>query len=84
MNIKDQLRDYILNEFGQEHEITTLAHDDDLIRQGLVDSVGVLQIISFVEQTFHKRIGDDAITVENFRSIDAIANLIARQPEMAA
>ena len=27
MNIKDQLRDYILNEFGQEHEITTLAHD---------------------------------------------------------
>lgn len=84
MNIKDQLRDYILTEFGQEHGITSLTHDDDLIRQGLVDSVGVLQIISFVEQTFHQRIGDDAIKVENFRSINTIANLLTRQPERAA
>jgi acyl carrier protein len=84
MDFKNQLRDFILSEFGEEHEITSLAHDEDLIRQGLVDSVGVLQIISFIEQTFHKRIADDAITVENFRSIDAIANLVARQPEMAA
>lgn len=84
MDIKIQLRDFILNEFGEEREIKTLNPEDDLIKQGLVDSVGVLQIINFIEQTLKKRIPDTEISVDNFRSINTMAELIAHKAVVVA
>lgn len=84
MDLKIQLRDFILNEFGEEREIKTLNPEDDLIKQGLVDSVGVLQIINFIEQTLKKRIPDTEISVDNFRSINTMAELITHKAVVVA
>ena len=75
MDIKIQLRDFILNEFGEEREIKTLNPEDDLIKQGLVN---------FIEQTLKKRIPDTEISVDNFRSINTMAELIAHKAVVVA
>ncbi len=79
MEIHKQLKDFVLAEFGEDKELQALGPDDDLIKQGVVDSMGVLQVVNFIEQTYGTRVADEEISVENFRSINAIANLIAQK-----
>ena len=82
MELQNQIKEFILSEFGGELELESLDIDEDLIKRGVVDSMGVLQVINFIEQTYGLRIGDEEITVENFRSINAITNLIAQKGQV--
>jgi acyl carrier protein len=72
--IKDQLASFIVSEFSEGK--SAIGPDDDLIKQGIVDSMGVLQIAAFIEETYGASIGDEEITVEYFKSISAIARLV--------
>jgi acyl carrier protein len=82
MDIKNQLKEFIVAEFGEDKELQALAPDDDLIRQGIVDSMGVLQVVNFIEQTYGAQVADEEITVENFRTINAIANLVSQKTQV--
>ena len=79
MEVLTQLTDFILSELGEERQLESLAPDDDLIKGGIVDSMGVLQVVSFIEQTYDLQVADEEITVENFRTIHAIAKLIGQK-----
>ncbi len=82
MDIKNQLKEFIVAEFGEDKELQALTPDDDLIRQGVVDSMGVLQVVNFIEQTYGTQVADEEITVENFRTINAIANLVSKKAQV--
>lgn len=84
MNLANQLRDFIITEFGADHPGLAVEIDDDLLQRGVIDSMGVLQIVNFIEQNFGVRVGDDEITVENFQTIQAMARLIAGKTGPAA
>ena len=46
---------------------------DQLIESGVVDSLGLLSIVDFIEVTFGVTVSDEDVVAENFASIDAIA-----------
>jgi acyl carrier protein len=52
---------------------------DDLMSVGLIDSLGVEQMIAFVEETFGITFDDDDVVPENLASIDALAAFIDRK-----
>lgn len=84
MEIQTQLTNFILTEIGEEQQIEALNPDDDLIKKGVVDSISVLQIASFTELNYGVQLADEEITVENFRTINAIAKLITQKIEVQA
>jgi len=49
---------------------------DQLIESGVVDSLGLLSIVDFVEMTFNMTVSDEDVVAENFASIDSIAAYI--------
>ena len=49
---------------------------DQLIESGVVDSLGLLSIVDFVEMTFNMTVSDEDVVAENFASIDTIAAYI--------
>lgn len=49
---------------------------DQLIESGVVDSLGLLSIVDFIEMTFNLTVSDEDVVAENFASIDAIAAYI--------
>ncbi len=51
---------------------------DHLIESGVVDSLGLLNIVDFIETTFGLTVSDADVVSENFGSIDAIAAYILR------
>jgi acyl carrier protein len=52
---------------------------DDLIAVGFLDSLGVEQMVAFVEETFGVTFDDEDFVPENLASIDALAALIDRK-----
>jgi acyl carrier protein len=54
-----------------------IKDSDPLLESGVLDSLGVLDLVSFVEQEFSVHVADDELVPENFQTIDRIAAFIA-------
>ena len=74
---QEQLQSYILTEFGHRLEGEGLPPDRDLLSDGVVDSMGVMQLISFMEDTFSVSVEDEEITPDNFRSLQTLTNFLS-------
>lgn len=56
----------------------------NLWEEGYVDSVGVVEVIEFLEQTFSVRIPDDALFSPEFTCVDGMAEFVAHSFEPSA
>jgi acyl carrier protein len=53
-----------------------IPHDLDLLAGEVIDSLGIVQLISFLEEKYGVNVGDDDLDPENFRSVDTIASFV--------
>ena len=53
-----------------------LTQELSLLESGIVDSLGVLDLVGFIEQQFGIEAQDDDLVPENFDSIDALARFV--------
>ena len=56
-----------------------LGNDDSLLESGIIDSLGVLDLVAFIEEEFKIRVEDDDLTPENFQSIDRMMAFVDRK-----
>ena len=73
MDIQEQVRKFLGEELQAPQE--ALANDYPLITNHVIDSLGLLQIVSFLESEFSVEVQDEEIVPENFDTIAAIAKL---------
>ena len=78
MTIAIKLADYIKNNFALVDE-ETIGIDDPLIEEGIIDSLGIVQLLDYISQEFGVEIDADELLPENFSSIRAIETLIDRK-----
>lgn len=75
--IKGEIRQFIIN---TSYISTTEINDNTLIfEQGIMDSMGFMSLISFIEETYIMSIKDDELLETNFESIDAITDYILQK-----
>lgn len=56
------------------------VYDETLIfEQGIMDSMGFISIIGFLEEKFSVTPSDEELTEENFESVNAISNFVERK-----
>ncbi len=72
MDIRDELRAFIRESFFAEG----YADEDSFLGTGIIDSLGVLQLVSFVEGRFGLKVGDAELVPENFDSVARLAAFI--------
>lgn len=60
------------------------ADDADLLRGGLIDSLGVMEIVAFLEETFDIEVDDQDIVPDNFCSVAEITRYVAEKKGVAA
>lgn len=75
--IKDNIIDYLKNNSFMERE-TALNDSDSLTQNGIIDSIGLLELIDYICETYSIEIPEDMLTPENFDSLQGITNLITR------
>ena len=76
--ISTQLTEFITATFPLART-RRLAPHDHLLESGIVDSLGVLNLVGFVERQFAITVGDDDLVPENFQSIDHLTAFVQRK-----
>ena len=76
MDVAKEIEDYIAAElvFGDSKD--SLSRDDDLLAQGIIDSMGVVKLVGFLEERFSIQVSDMDIVPEYFRDINSLASLV--------
>lgn len=77
---KSKITHFILERFPGSRK-RQLSDDTALLETGIVDSIGVLEIVAFVEQSFAVTVSDDDLLPENFGSIACIARFVEAKIE---
>jgi acyl carrier protein len=82
MDMESTLKEFIRENFLARKGQTGISNEDMLLDSGLVDSVGIFELISFMERTFGIQVDDTEIVPENFESISRLAAFVrGKQPK---
>lgn len=79
MQIAREVRQFIAKDLARNVE--GVKDDDSLLESGVVDSFGVLSLVSLIEERYGIAVSEDDMMPENFDSISAIAEFITRRQE---
>ena len=75
--IQGQLKSVIPKQFPLARK-RNLGIDDRLLGEGIIDSLGVLDIVGYLETEFRISIADDDLTPENFETIGRLTAFVER------
>lgn len=79
MNIQEMLKNYLLMEIAADLEKESLAPDEDLLEQGIIDSMGIMHLIAFMEENFGIVVDDREIVPENFQTLQSMEQFIGHK-----
>ena len=80
--MKEELQSYITNELlSGEHNV---GFDEDLLLQGLVDSVALMRLVEHIEGKFGIKVPPQEFTIDNFGTIIALNKYLTAKIENAA
>jgi acyl carrier protein len=70
---------FIVHELLLADDQTRVTPDQSLLQGGVLDSLSVLRLISFIEEQFGVTIEDEEVVPENFETINNIQAMLARK-----
>ena len=79
MDYKATIKPFILSNFLFTDDDAAVADDTSLIRGGIVDSTGILELIEFIESAYDIRIAPEEMVPANFDTIDSIGLFLGRK-----
>ena len=79
METRDKVRNYIIENFlfGDAEPLT--SDSLSLLDEGIIDSVGVMELVAFLEQDFCLSVADEELIPDNLDSVDNLVAFIARK-----
>jgi D-alanine--poly(phosphoribitol) ligase subunit 2 len=70
------LKEQIRSLFVQQMSVDVPSHETDLLEAGLLDSMGLVDLLMHIEKAFGITIGLEDLDVEDFRSVNSIAAVV--------
>ncbi len=74
--IRNKLREFITDNFLIGSDIEKIDDNDSFMEKEIVDSTGILELTSFVEEDFEITIEDEEMTPDNLDSIEKLSGFI--------
>lgn len=71
-----KIKEFIITEVRPDLHLQQLDDDQPLLDAAIVDSLGILKILAFLDETFGIDLSSDEIKLENFKSVRSICQLI--------
>lgn len=76
MSTQDIIGTFMLNHVVPGIGRESLAPDEDLLGQGIIDSLGIMKLIVFLEDTFKLKVDDAEIIPENFQNLNSMVSFV--------
>jgi len=82
MNFREDIRTFIVDNFlfGDDGG---LKDDSSFLKEGIVDSTGIMQLVSFIQEQYLVQIEDDELTPENLDSINKVSAFIQEKKRLS-
>ena len=84
MSIEDQIKQYVAENILFSDNGYTYPDDVSFLEEGIIDSLGVLELSMFVEETFGFQVVQQDLTPENFDSVNNLAAYIRKKTAVLA
>ena len=78
-NIKHQVKQYVLDNFIMGASTPELQDDDSFMAGHFIDSTGILELTSFLEQTFGIKVEAEELVPDNLDSLNCIEQYVQRK-----
>jgi len=78
--LKRQIKAFVIENFLFGNA-DGLEDDTSFLEEGIIDSTGVLELVTYLEETFSINVEDDDLIPENLDSIDNVATYLQRKLE---
>ncbi|HOX57015.1 MAG TPA: acyl carrier protein [Candidatus Paceibacterota bacterium] len=78
MQIEHKIREFIVKNLYYDED-NTIADEDSFLETGVVDSMGVMELVAFIQSEFGVEAAQNEIVVENFDSIRKLADFVRRK-----
>jgi acyl carrier protein len=78
---RDQLRQFILNNYLFTDDQAALADDASFLDNGILDSMGILELIDFLDENFNVKVAGDELVPENLDSIYSVLKFLATKAQ---
>jgi acyl carrier protein len=82
--IKTQLMNFIKSNFLLGADSKIFGDDVSLLEAGIIDSTGVMELVSFIEETFKVKVEDEELMPDNLDSLNKLTNYVMRKKDNAA
>ncbi|MBT8397007.1 MAG: acyl carrier protein [Gemmatimonadetes bacterium] len=77
--IRDTLRAFLLENFLFTDDPMALADDDSFLERGIVDSTGIMEVITFIEETYGFTVANDEMIPENLDSVESLVAYVGKK-----
>lgn len=75
---EDRIREFILKHFPLARKNGVKA-DDKWLETGMIDSLGILDLVHFLESEFQLQVSDEDLLPENFESLKTVTDFVCRK-----
>jgi acyl carrier protein len=81
--IEQELRAFVVENFlfGQDGN---LRNDDSFLENGIIDSTGILELVSYLEEQYKIEVADQELVPENLDSINNLAGFLSKKLALPA
>jgi len=82
--VQQELYAFIVSELVSGEGQDAITADENLIKRGIVDSLGVQRLIDFCESRYHIRVSESDLVPENFQTLRQLADYVDRKQAEAS
>ena len=76
MRTKEQIRQFITSELISNDNGKKLEDATPLLESGIIDSLGMMRLVVFLENKFSIQVTDQELQPENFKNLDALSLMV--------
>jgi acyl carrier protein len=79
VNFKEYIENFIIEELLLGNGRNYINPDESLISSGIIDSLALMRLITFVEEQFDVVVEDDEVLPQNFETINIISEFLSNK-----
>lgn len=78
-SVEETVDEFIVANFLFGDTDKRLSHEDSFLDVGVIDSTGILELVTFLEETYRIKIAENELVPDNLDSINKVAKFVNRK-----
>lgn len=79
MSVEQNIKNFIIENFIIDGNIDQLNNDQSFLESGIIDSTGILELVSFIEEHYDITIEDEELIPDNLDTVNNVVKFINKK-----